>query len=211
MKFSVAILLAVLAGCQALSVQPRADQDQNKDIGGNLNRIIGFKQFEEWLRLIQSQMTRLTDQFNRLLTPREGRLENKELAIVKQTVNDIDSSITLLNGQLARNAGALQANNDQNRDFSLSRVPFLEQIEEMLKLVQKQITDVSTTVTRALTGGLDLKGTTADEMNKAVDGSVMSQVPFLKEFEEYLELFQKQINRFGGTVQRIIQGGQRKD
>ncbi|CAG2105090.1 unnamed protein product, partial [Medioppia subpectinata] len=118
-----------------------------------------------------------------------------------------DSAINLLNGQLARDAGALQAN-DQNRDFSLSRVPFLEQIEEMLKLVQKQITDVSSTVTRALTGGLDLKGTAAEEQNKDLNGGVMSQVPFIKEFEEYLELFQKQINRFGGTVQRIIQGGQ---
>ena len=85
------------------------------------------------------------------------------------------------------------------------------EVEEMLKLVQKQISDVSQTVTRALTGGLDLKGTTAEEMNKnVVDPSqpVMSTIPFIKEFEEYLELFQKQINRLGGTVQRVIQGGQ---
>jgi hypothetical protein len=152
-------------------------------------------------------MTRLTDQFNRLLTPREGRLSSNDLAQVKATVTEIDSSINQLNGQLGRSA--LEAREgDQNRDFSLSRVPVFEQIEEMLKLVQKQITDVSTTLTRALTGGLDLKGTAAEEMNKDLNGGVMSQVPFLKEFEEYLELFQKQINRFGGTVQRIIQGGQ---
>ena len=71
--------------------------------------------------------------------------------------------------------------------------------------------DISTTVTKALTGGLDLKGTAAEEMNKDLNGSVMSQVPFLKEFEEYLELFQKQVNRLGGTVQRVIQGGTQTD
>jgi hypothetical protein len=188
-----------------INFRQAAESEQNRDL--NLNKIIGFKQFEEWLRLLQSQMTRLTDQFNRLLTPREGRLSSNDLAQVKATVTEIDSSINQLNGQLGRSA--LEAREgDQNRDFSLSRVPVFEQIEEMLKLVQKQITDVSTTLTRALTGGLDLKGTAAEEMNKDLNGGVMSQVPFLKEFEEYLELFQKQINRFGGTVQRIIQGGQ---
>lgn len=151
-------------------------------------------------------MTRLSDQFNRVLAqPRV--LSVNDLNEPKKTINRIEGAINGLNGLLlGRSAGALQA--EQNRDFSVSRVPVLREVEEMLRLVQKQITDVSSTVTRALTGGLDLKGTTAEEMNKNVNGEpVMSTIPFLKEFEEYLELFQKQINRLGGTVQRVITGG----
>ena len=175
---------------------------QNKDVSAS--NVIILKQFEEWLRLIQGQMSRLSDQFNRVLVqPRTLSVEDLEEP--KRTINNLEGAISGLNG-LVRNAGALQA--EQNRDFSVSRVPVLREMEEMLRLVQKQITDVSSTVTRALTGGLDLKGTTAEEMNKNVNGEPpMSTIPFLKEFEEYLELFQKQINRLGGTVQRVIQGG----
>ena len=87
-------------------------------------------------------MSRLSDQFNRMLTPRESRLSSNDLIEAKQTLRDIDSTVSGLKVQLlSRDDGALQAN--QNRDFSLSRVPLLGEVEDMLRLAQKQITGKS--------------------------------------------------------------------
>ena len=101
-------------------------------------RVIILRQFEEWLRLVQSSMTRLTNQFNRILSPREGRLSADDLAEAKKALRDIDDAINGLNGLVAKDVGALQA--DNNRDYSGSRVPLVGELEDMLRLAQKQIT-----------------------------------------------------------------------